>query len=270
MKKQRAFLKWAGGKYSLVDQITQYLPEGDLLIEPFVGAGSVFLNTNYKRYILADINQDLISLFNIIKKQPEKFIEDAKLLFNQQNKQTDAFYQMRDLFNRSKNNYQRALLFLYLNRHCYNGLCRYNSSGEFNVPFGQHKNIYFPEKEIIAFSEKAKHAEFICAPYHEVMKKAKKGAVVYCDPPYVPLSESSNFTAYYSVHFGQQEQQNLAKLAEKLSAKNIPVLISNHDTMQTRDWYQQASNIYSVETRRSISCDGLGRKKIHELLVLYS
>lgn len=269
MKKQRAFLKWAGGKYSLVDKIIKYLPEGDALIEPFVGAGSVFLNTNYERYILADINHDLISLFNIIKKQPDKFIEDAKLLFTQQNNQTAAFYQLRELFNRSENAYQRALLFLYLNRHCYNGLCRYNSSGEYNVPFGQYKNIYFPEREIMAFSEKAQKAEFVCAPYHKVMKKAKEGSVVYCDPPYVPLSESSNFTAYYSIDFSINDQKRLAALAEKLAKQNIPVLISNHDTTHTRSWYQKA-DIYSVETRRSISCDGQGRKKIDELLVLYS
>lgn len=268
MKKQRAFLKWAGGKYSLVEKITEYLPKGDQLIEPFVGAGSIFLNTNYEHYILADINHDLISLFNIVKSQPEKFVEDVKLLFTEQNNQTTAFYQLRDLFNRSKNPYQRALLFLYLNRHCYNGLCRYNSSGEFNVPFGQYKKIYFPEKEIFYFSKKAQTAEFVCMPYNKIMKNAKQGSVVYCDPPYAPLSSSANFTAYYSVDFGIKDQKALAALAEKLSTKNIPVLISNHDTTHTRGWYKKA-NIYSVETRRSISCDSQGRKKIDELLALY-
>lgn len=269
MKKQRAFLKWAGGKYSLVDKIVKHLPDGDLLIEPFVGAGSVFLNTNYKRYILADINKDLISLFNFIKNKPQKFIEDAKLLFTEQNNQAEAFYELRDHFNHSKNPYQRALLFLYLNRHCYNGLCRYNSSGEFNVPFGQYHNVYFPEKELFAFSEKAQRAEFICAPYHQVMNKAQKGAVVYCDPPYMPLSQSANFTTYYSINFTIHDQKHLAHIALKLSKQEIPVLISNHDTIHTRKWYKDAQ-LHLVETRRSISCDGQGRKKIDELLALYS
>lgn len=269
MIKQRAFLKWAGGKYALVDKIIKYLPEGDLLIEPFVGAGSVFLNTDYKKYILADINNDLISLFNIIKKQPFQFIEDAKLLFTEQNNKPEAFYQLRNKFNLSNNSYQRALLFLYLNRHCYNGLCRYNSSGQFNVPFGQYQTIYFPEKELIAFSQKAQNAEFICAPYHKIMQKATKGAVVYCDPPYVPLSISANFTSYYSSDFSIKEQKHLAKLAENLCQKDIPVLISNHDTTHTRDWYNKAA-IYQVQTRRSISCNSQGRKKIDELLALFS
>ena len=269
MKKQRAFLKWAGGKYSLVDKIVKHLPEGDLLIEPFVGAGSVFLNTNYERYILADINEDLISLFNIIKNKPNKFIEDAKLLFTEQNNQAGAFYELREHFNNSQNPYQRALLFLYLNRHCYNGLCRYNNSGEFNVQFGQYQNIYFPENELFAFSEKAQRAEFICSPYDKVMKKAQKGAVIYCDPPYMPLSQSANFTAYYSINFTVRDQKRLALIALKLSKQEIPVLISNHDTIHTRNWYKDAQ-LHLVETRRSISCDGQGRKKIDELLALYS
>ncbi|MCO6524768.1 MAG: Dam family site-specific DNA-(adenine-N6)-methyltransferase [Candidatus Schmidhempelia sp.] len=269
MKKSRAFLKWAGGKYTLIEKIRYYLPEGETLIEPFVGAGSVFLNTNYERYILADINQDLISLFKTIKRSPQKFINDAKLLFIKNNNQESAFYQFRQLFNQSKDPYERSLLFLYLNRHCFNGLCRYNNSGEFNVPFGKYQKIYFPEKEIIFFSEKAKKAKFICTNYHKVMQQAKKGSVIYCDPPYEPLNYSANFTTYYKNGFNQQDQRRLALLAEKIAAKSrIPVLISNHDTENTREWYKKAK-IHHVETRRSISCYGQSRKKIQELLVLY-
>lgn len=270
MKKQRAFLKWAGGKYSLVEQIVKHLPEGDSLVEPFVGAGSVFLNTDYQNYVLADINHDLISLFNTIKSHPQKFIDDARILFNKQNNCAEAFYELRDFFNQTKSDYQKSLLFLYLNRHCYNGLCRYNSKGEFNVPFGRnHAKVYFPEQEIIAFSEKAQRAKFICAPYHSVMENTPEGAVVYCDPPYAPLSVSSNFTAYYSVDFGVDDQKKLAILANDLAQKNIPVLISNHDTIETRDWYYQAT-LHVVTSRRSINSNGLGRKKIDELLALYS
>lgn len=270
MKKRRAFLKWAGGKYLLIESIKQYLPGGELLIEPFVGAGSVFLNTEYDRYLLADINNDLIVLFNIVKKSPHKFIDDAKLLFTKENNQSTSYYQLRDRFNLSQDPYQRSLLFLYLNRHGYNGLCRYNSRGEFNVPFGQYKNVYFPEQEILFFAEKAKRAKFICASYQQAMKKAQPGSVIYCDPPYAPLSTSANFTAYYHRGFDKDEQLNLAKLAEKLSRKrNVPILISNHDTVETRLWYQNA-NIINVETRRFISCNSDSRKKISELLALFN
>ena len=156
MQKRRAFLKWAGGKYELVDTIKQYLPDGDQLIEPFVGAGSVFLNTKFKSYILADINHDLIALFKLLQSNPDHFIDDLRLLFNHQNNQAEAFYQLRDVFNYSKDQYLRALLFVYLNRHCYNGLCRYNSSGLFNVPFGRYKTIYFQRKSLIFLHKKHK------------------------------------------------------------------------------------------------------------------
>ena len=270
MKKQRAFLKWAGGKYELVDTIRQYLPEGDQLIEPFVGAGSVFLNTNYKSYLLADINNDLIQLFNLLKTKPNEFINDLKTLFKPQNNQPEAFYQLREVFNYSKDQYLRSLLFIYLNRHCYNGLCRYNNSGYFNVPFGRYKTIYFPEKELNFFAQKAQNAEFICAPYQQVMKKAKQNSVIYCDPPYLSPNESAGFTAYYSNNFGYEEHKKLSKLAEKMAYKNnIPVLVSNHDTDYTRTLYSKARHLYRAEMRRSISCDGEGRKKIDEILALY-
>ncbi|NUF27557.1 DNA adenine methylase [Gilliamella bombicola] len=270
MKKRRAFLKWAGGKYELVDTIKRYLPEGDQLIEPFVGAGSVFLNTNYKSYILADINHDLISLFKLLQSSPDKFIHDLRLLFTAQNNHPDAFYQLRDVFNGSQDQYFRSLLFVYLNRHCYNGLCRYNNRGLFNVPFGRYKTIYFPEKELYFFAEKAQRAQFICAPYYEVMKQAKQNSVIYCDPPYISPNESAGFTAYYSNIFGFEEHKNLSKLAENMAyKKNIPVLVSNHYTDYTMTLYSKASQLYRAEMRRSISCAGEGRKKIDEILALY-
>ncbi|EBW1656338.1 Dam family site-specific DNA-(adenine-N6)-methyltransferase, partial [Salmonella enterica subsp. enterica serovar Typhimurium] len=151
MKKKRAFLKWAGGKYPLVDDIKRHLPEGNCLIEPFMGAGSVFLNTEYDSYILADINSDLIHLYNTVKQHPEKFMKDARLLFTPQMNIAEEFYELRQEFNLSTDPYQRSVLFLYLNRHCYNGLCRYNSKGEYNVPFGRYKKPYFPETELIWF-----------------------------------------------------------------------------------------------------------------------
>ncbi|HKN03862.1 MAG TPA: Dam family site-specific DNA-(adenine-N6)-methyltransferase, partial [Buttiauxella sp.] len=138
MKKNRAFLKWAGGKYPLLEDIKKYLPKGDCLIEPFVGAGSVFLNTDYSRYILADINSDLINLYNIVKTRTDEYVEESRKLFTAAQNDEQAFYLNRTEFNLCKDEFRRALLFLYLNRHCYNGLCRYNLRGEFNVPFGRY------------------------------------------------------------------------------------------------------------------------------------
>lgn len=269
MKKNRAFLKWAGGKYPLVDEIRRHLPAGDCLIEPFVGAGSVFLNTDYDAYILADINSDLINLYNIVKLCTDNFVHDVRILFNNKFNKSDQFYLLRKEFNASIDAYRRALLFLYLNRHCYNGLCRYNLRGEFNVPFGCYKKPYFPEEELYWFAEKSRNATFFCEHYCTIMTKAIRGTVVYCDPPYAPLSATANFTAYHTNNFSIIDQQDLARMAHQLSIESqVPVLISNHDTELTRNWYQQAS-LYMVKVRRTISRNALGRGKVNELLALY-
>lgn len=268
MKKNRAFLKWAGGKYPLLNDIEKHLPKGECLIEPFVGAGSVFLNTHYDRYILADINSDLIDLYNIVKTRTATYIEQAKAMFVPANNNAEIYYQLRAEFNQCSDKLRRAVLFLYLNRHGYNGLCRYNLKGEFNVPFGRYKKPYFPEAELNHFAQKAQSAEFLCLSYEECMEKACQDSVVYCDPPYAPLSATANFTAYHTNSFTPDQQKHLAEMAEKLVSNQIPVLISNHDTPDTRAWYHAAQH-FKVKVRRSISSNGGTRKKVDELLALY-
>ncbi|MCU4137265.1 Dam family site-specific DNA-(adenine-N6)-methyltransferase [Buchnera aphidicola (Sitobion miscanthi)] len=270
MKKKRSFLKWAGGKYSLLDDILKILPKRKCLIEPFVGAGSVFLNTNYHSYILADINSDLINLFNIVKTRFLEFINDAQIFFTPRTNKLDFYSIHRAIFNKSSNNYQKALIFLYLNRHCYNGLCRYNLKGEFNVPFGSHKKPYFPRKELYQFSEHAQKAVFICSSYNITLKKISTDSVVYCDPPYLPLSKTSNFTRYYVNHFDFYEHKKLVHLIESIfKKKSIPFLVSNQDILLTRLLYQKAF-LYFIRSKRSISCAAHSRKKINELLALYN
>ncbi|EGT0667713.1 MULTISPECIES: adenine-specific DNA-methyltransferase [Citrobacter] len=268
MKKNRAFLKWAGGKYPLLDDIKRHLPQGECLIEPFVGAGSVFLNTDFSRYILADINSDLISLYNIVKTRTDEYVQASRELFMPETNQAEVYYQFREEFNACQDPFRRAVLFLYLNRFGYNGLCRYNLRGEFNVPFGRYKKPYFPEAELYHFAEKAQNAEFHCLSYEECMDRADTNSVVYCDPPYAPLSATANFTAYHTNSFSPKEQAHLAEMAEKLVSKQIPVLISNHDTPDTREWYRAAKH-FQVKVRRSISSNGGTRKKVNELLALY-
>ena len=268
MKKNRAFLKWAGGKYPLLDDIKRHLPQGECLIEPFVGAGSVFLNTDFSRYILADINSDLISLYNIVKTRTDEYVQASRELFMPETNQAEVYYQFREEFNTCQDPFRRAVLFLYLNRFGYNGLCRYNLRGEFNVPFGRYKKPYFPEAELYHFAEKAQNAEFHCLSYEECMDRADINSVVYCDPPYAPLSATANFTAYHTNSFSPKEQAHLAEMAEKLVSKQIPVLISNHVTPDTREWYRAAKH-FQVKVPRSTSSNGGTRKKVNELLALY-
>ncbi|AWL13197.1 Site-specific DNA-methyltransferase (adenine-specific) [Saliniradius amylolyticus] len=269
--KCRAFLKWAGGKYSLIESIRQSLPEGRRLVEPFVGAGSVFLNTDFQHYWLNDINPDLIALYRILQQQPEEYVRDARAFFNSDTNQKERYYALREEFNLTQDSYHRSLLFLYLNRHGYNGLCRYNLSGKFNVPFGRYKKPYFPERELYHFAEKAQQATFTCLPFTEVFEQLGRQDVVYCDPPYAPISQTANFTSYATKGFSMAQQQELAEQAHRAAKESrVPVLISNHDTEQTRTIYQQASRLTRrLKVSRYISQKGHKRSKVDELFAFY-
>lgn len=269
IKKQRAFLKWAGGKFKLIEALKEHLPQGERLVEPFVGAGSVFLNTDYDRYLLCDINQDLINLYKIVQSDPEKYIKAAKALFVPEMNQKEAYYKVRSSFNETKDPFKRSVYFLYMNRHGFNGLCRYNRKGGFNVPFGSYKKPYFPENEIRAFSEKAKRAEFRCIGYEQAIDMTKDGDVVYCDPPYAPLSSTASFTTYVGAGFSLDDQALLARKSRHTAIeRGIPVLISNHDIPLTRELYHGAT-FGSIQVQRNISQKGSGRKKVDELMALY-
>lgn len=270
--KHRSFLKWAGGKYRLIDEIKSLYPKGkSQLIEPFVGAGTVFLNSDFSQYLLADINPDLINLFNLVKADVDQYIRDTRALFIHPEANTALrYYALRDEFNQSADLWRRATIFLYLNRFGFNGLCRYNSDNEFNVPFGAYRQHYFPENELRYFAEKAAQAKFICASFQETFALATEQSVIYCDPPYAPLQQESNFTRYAGNEFSLLQQQELADVARATALQqNATVLISNHDTLFTRALYQGAK-IKKIKVQRSISQSSEKRVKVKELIALFS
>lgn len=264
----KPFLKWAGNKYRIVDRIRSLLPPGQQLIEPFAGSAAVFLNTEYAENLVNDLNLDVIHVFQTLKTQGTTFVDECKRLFTAENNTADAYYALRSEFNQTKDLTRKASVFVYLNRHGYNGLCRYNTDGGFNVPFGRYKKPYFPYEEMRMFYHKAQQATFTCEDFETVMRKARPGGVVYCDPPYVPLSSTANFTSYSAGGFGPQEQIRLARVAQEVAHAGIPVLISNHDNAFTREIYEEAE-ITSFDVQRFISCDGENRGKAAELLALF-
>ena len=265
----KAFLKWAGGKSRILDRIKAVLPQGNRFIEPFIGSGVVFLNMDYPAYLLADSNQDLINLFLHLQNEGQDFIDYCKEYFVADNNSETAYYSFRDLFNTTIDTRLKAALFVYLNRHCFNGLCRYNSKGGFNVPFGRYKSPPFPEAAMLKFHMKSHNATFTTADFRETMDKAKSGDVVYCDPPYVPLSATSSFAEYATEGFGMAEQQALADMAKKLMKRGVTVVISNHETEFTLEAYKPA-RILTFDVQRFISCDGDNRKKVGELLAVFA
>lgn len=264
----KPFLKWAGGKYRLVDRIQSVLPAGDRLIEPFVGSGAVFLNTNYQSYLLADSNPDLINLYKILQVEGQRFIHYCSSFFTPENNNESAYYQFREEFNKTSDIRKKSALFVYLNRHCFNGLCRYNAKGGFNVPFGRYSKPAIPEDDMFSFYQKSANAIFEVADFKETMVKAQRGDVLYCDPPYVPLSETASFTSYAKGGFGIQAQQDLAAMAKKLQSNGITVVISNHDTEFTNEVYKPAE-IIKFNVQRFISSDAKNRNAVGELLAVF-
>ena len=268
-KKYRSFIKWPGNKFRCLEQIIPRLPKSNRLIEPFVGSGSVFLNSDYKHNILGEKNHDLIQLFKLVKEQGPDFIQYCAQWFKPEYNHAEQYYALRDTFNQTEDQTLKASLFLYLNRHGYNGLCRFNNKGIYNVPFGLYKKPNLPEKEMLRFHQKSKHCEFFHCDYKQTFELAKPGDVIYCDPPYHPLSKTAKFTLYTQGAFNETDQTELARLAESTSKRGIHVLLSNHDTEFTRNLYQNAQNIYSFEVQRSIASRSAQRVSVKEVLAYF-
>ncbi len=262
-------LKWAGGKYLLLNQIKTLLPAGKRLVEPFAGSCVLSLNTPYAHYWVNDSNRDLINFYQTLKLEQEAFIRRAKRYFTQRYNNAESYYRLRDEFNDTMNVSRRALLFLYLNRHAFNGLCRYNNMGRFNTPFGRYDKAYFPEQELKNFMEHSSKMKFTCMDFSRVIEQTKAGDIIYCDPPYVPLSKTAKFTKYAGLKFELEQHEHLVELLLKAKARGVPAIISNHSVVFTRALYAKADKIKKIKVPRFISCNGNARKQVNELLALY-
>lgn len=260
----RSPIKWAGGKTRVMPQLLKHLPKADCLIEPFVGSGTVFMNTDYRSYVLCDSNIALINFFRQLTGRKEDAIAACRWAFKGGNS-AEEYYRRRTEFNslarQADSDPDAAMLyaayFLYLNRHGYNGLYRVNQKGEFNVPFGKYAEPYFPEAEMRLFAEKASDtkAVFIHSDFRQsipdVMQLAHD-AVIYCDPPYIPASDTANFTAYGKPFTLDDHRSLVAALVAVNRQYATRSIISNSDTPDTREIYS-AFNLHSLSVRRSVS-----------------
>ena len=265
----KAFLKWAGGKSRTAEDIKKYLVNGKRLVEPFVGSGAIFLTTTFEEYLLCDTNIDLINLYNNLKKSPDELLEKTDEFFSSENNTESKFYELREEFNALESkDIRKSALFVYLNKHAFNGLCRYNRKGFFNVPYGRYKSPKCPLEEMKAFSVKAKFATFKCQDFEKTFKETTKGDVIYCDPPYVPLSVTSSFTSYSKYDFDLEDQHRLANRAKTSQSRGIRCVISNHDLDVTRKMYKM-SDIHEISVQRNIASESSSRKKIKEIIAVF-
>ncbi|EDT1600752.1 DNA adenine methylase [Salmonella enterica subsp. houtenae] len=267
-------LKWVGSKARLMPVLRSHLPEGKRLVEPFAGSCAVMMNTEYDEYLIADVNPDLVNLYIAMAHHTDALLDVLEGLFfagllGDEESRAIFYYSVRSAFNQSSKSLgsesvEAAARFLYLNRHCFNGVCRYNKRGEFNVPYGKYKKPYFPKNEILTFAEKAKRATFLCASYAETLDLVRDGDVVYCDPPY--LTESENFTAYHSSGFNHMDQGRLSRRLRKLAAKGVPVVASNAD-LESVHYLYAGFEAVQINAPRSVGAAAASQKVAAELII---
>lgn len=267
-KYPRSFLKWAGGKYSVLDEVLPTLPAGKRLIEPFVGSGTVFINADFKRNLLGDVNPDLINLFNQLQGNPDAVIKTAYQL-ERGCLSNEAYLAIRDEFNgREAHAVRHAALFLALMRTSFNGLCRYNQKGLFNVGWNKKGEAnYFPMDELAHFTGMQKEMAFMCAGFEDVIAQAGEGDVVFCDPPYEPLPDEAGFTAYSGTSFTFADQVRLVECLVAARDRGAKVVITNSSAPTILHLYiNNGFRIAPLATRRSVSCKSETRKTINDII----
>lgn len=289
----RPFVKWAGGKGSLIPQITKYYPfelkngRIEKYVEPFVGGGAVLIDILQKYEVQEayafDINKDLINCYNVIKFNVEDLIQklekkEKEFLSLDNEKRKNYFYDVREEYNSyvldAEPNVKRASEFIFLNRTCFNGLYRVNRNGKFNVPFGKYKNPTICDSSNLRnLSKLIKDVLFEYGDYKKSEGIIDRNTFVYFDPPYRPLSDTSGFTSYAKEDFNDEKQKELAEYFNLLSTRNAKLMLSNSNPKNVdsndnffEDIYR-GFNINEVSAKRMINSNSEGRGEISELLI---
>ncbi len=295
----KPFLKWVGGKRQLLEQFEKLYPiELELkriknYYEPFVGGGAVFFDVvqNYEieNAYLYDINDELILTYKVIQKDVNKLIEflyryDKQYKKLNEEKKKEYYYELRENYNiqrfnidynkYSENWVPRAAQSIFLNKTCFNGLFRFNSKGGFNAPMGRYKNPkILDQQNLLNVSKLLEIATIKKANFKEVKNDIKNNSFVYFDPPYRPISKTSNFTSYSKYTFQDDEQLQLASLFYELDQRGHKLMLSNSDPKNTDpedDFFESiysTFNITRVDAKRSINSNGSKRNPIKEIVV---
>ena len=269
------FLKWAGGKAQLLDQMDALFPRPiHCYCEPFLGGGAVFFHLKNQfpkmRAMLRDNNAELVNCYEAVRDYAEKLMRRLDEHLKQFRAEGERYYYLVRSRHQLTDSLERAARMIFLNKTCYNGLWRVNARGEFNVPIGSYK----PEKvslydaaNLLAASEALQGVDLAVADFRQTLQTAPAGAFVYVDPPYFPLSATANFTSYTKEDFGKPEQEELAALFADASRRGARLMLSNSDTGLIRRLYD-GFTIQSVKARRAVNCDGAKRGLVSELIVL--
>jgi len=262
----KPFLKWSGGKSRLLPQLLPLLPHGKRLIEPFVGAGSVFLAADYDAYVLNDANPDLVAAWVALRERPREFIERASAFFREEFHSQEAYLRVRAEFNRFEDRFERAVRLPYLNRFCFNGLYRVNSKGAFNVPYGAPPSL--PAFDVVRYESAAvrlRRCLLLNGGFAGAIALAGVGDIVYCDPPYLDSSKGNSFSNYTANGFSKDDHQRLLECCIQAVSRGASVLISNHDTPETRELYK-GWEVESLTVRRTVGAKASSRGTVAEVV----
>lgn len=266
------FLKWVGGKRQLMPSIVEHLPENIKdykYIEPFIGGGAVLFHLQPKNAIINDFNEELINVYQVIKNNLDELITDLKKHKNE----AEYFYSIRGLDRNGElkklSAVQRASRVIFLNKTCFNGLYRVNNAGEFNSPFGRYKNpniVNEPTLKAVNKFLNSNNIDIKSGDYSEILKQADKKCFVYLDPPYHPISESSNFTGYVQGGWNMYDQIDLKTTCDELHKKGVKFLLSNSSAEFIKDLYKDYK-ITIVKANRAINSNGADRGEVDEVLI---
>src|SRR4028119_121289 len=261
----RPFLKWAGGKNKLIQQYIPYFPKKfKTYYEPFLGGGAIFFYLNPQLAVLTDINAELVNTYRCVKNNVEELI--LLLKEHQLKHSKEYYYGVRQ--GNGITPIEKAARLIYLNKTCFNGLYRENSKGEFNVPIGKYKNPKICNPALLrSVSVALQNAQITVRAFEEILEYASNwDDFVYFDPPYYPLSPTSNFTAYSRYSFSQDDQRRLKYVFAELAERGVKVMLSNSDCEFIRELYRDF-NISSITASRLINSNGTKRGKITEVLI---
>ncbi|MCB1193640.1 MAG: DNA adenine methylase [Leptospiraceae bacterium] len=263
-------VKWVGGKRQVLTEIQKYIPKYTNYYEPFVGGGAVLFELQPNNAIVNDKNNELISMYQVIKSNVEELINDLK----QHKNDESYFYETREL-DRNKDKYnkldpiQKASRIIFLNKTCYNGLFRVNRAGEFNAPFGSYKNPNIVNEVTLRAVNKyfnKNNITILCCDFEAALNGVKKGAFVYLDPPYDPVSDTASFTGYEKGGFGKKEQIRLKEVCDVLDKQGVKFLLSNSSTDFIKELYKEY-RIEVIQAKRAINSNPNKRGEIDEVLV---
>jgi DNA adenine methylase len=263
----KPFLRWAGGKSKFVEEILSHIPPSlsfQSYYEPFLGAGSVFLALRHKKAYLSDLNEQLIETYKAIRSNPEQVYNYIKELGSKDSEQ--FYYMVRDQYNNYSFSLKQAARFVYLNKACFNGIFRVNTKGQFNVPYGFKTKLALPSaQELRAVSAQLKSAELTTEDYKDAVGSAKRGDLVYLDPPYPPINGSSFFTHYTKERFAIEEQEEVAYTADRLSRRGCFVIVTNADTTAIRQLYA-GWQVQRIQRTRWVT-SSQHKHKVYELII---